>query len=64
MAAGEKQRCTKCGQDLALVNFYKGRDGKLRNICKKCLTMHVDNFDKDTYLWIIQELDFPYVEHI
>ncbi len=35
-------------------------DGKL-NQCKKCLTMHVDNWDPDTYLWILQEVDVPYI---
>ena len=35
-------------------------DGKM-NQCKKCLTMHVDNWNPDTYLWILQEIDVPYV---
>lgn len=35
-------------------------DGKL-TICKKCITMHVDNWNPDTYLWILQEVDVPYV---
>ena len=30
-------------------------------MCKSCLTMHVDNFDSSTYLWILQECDVPYV---
>lgn len=30
-------------------------------MCKKCLTMHVDNFNQDTYLWILQEIDVPWV---
>ena len=29
--------------------------------CKKCLTMHVNNWDPDTYLWLLQELDVPYI---
>ena len=35
-------------------------DGKM-NQCKKCLTMHVDNWNPDTYLWILQEIDVPYI---
>ena len=31
------------------------------NQCKKCLTMHVNNFDPETYLWILQEVDVPYI---
>jgi hypothetical protein len=29
--------------------------------CKKCITMHVDNFNPDTYLWILQDCDVPYI---
>jgi hypothetical protein len=35
-------------------------EGKLDQ-CKKCITMHVDNFDPNTYLWILQECDVPYI---
>ena len=41
-------------------NLQKYPNGKL-DICKKCITMHVDNFDPDTYMWILQECDVPYV---
>jgi hypothetical protein len=46
--------------------FYSSNDsekyptGRLTQ-CKKCITMHVDNWDPNTYLWIIQECDVPYV---
>lgn len=35
-------------------------EGKL-NLCKKCLTMHIDNWNPETYLWILQEVDVPYI---
>ena len=35
-------------------------DGKL-NLCKKCVSAHVDSWDSSTYTWILQELDVPYV---
>lgn len=41
-------------------NLEKYPDGKLDQ-CKQCVTMHVDNWDPDTYLWILQECDVPYV---
>lgn len=41
-------------------NLTKYPEGKL-NQCKKCLTMHVDNWKPDTYLWILQEIDVPYI---
>lgn len=58
--------CTKCGKTMAGVNFYNSKnlqkypEGKL-DVCKKCITMHVDNFNPDSYLWILQEIDVPYV---
>ena len=59
--------CEKCNRTMAAEQFYTSNnlekypnDGKL-NQCKKCLTMHVDNWNPDTYLWILQEIDVPYV---
>lgn len=42
-------------------NFYSYKDGTKMPICKPCLTMHVDNFDEETFLWILQKLNVPYV---
>lgn len=65
MADVELKTCPKCGQELrADKNFYKKKDGTYMDLCRKCLTMHVNNFDESTYLWILEEMDFPYVEHI
>lgn len=36
-------------------------DGKL-NQCKKCVTMHVNNWDPETFLPILQEIDVPYIK--
>ena len=58
--------CEKCNRTMNEKQFYgsnnleKYPDGKLRQ-CKKCITMHVNNWDPDTYLWILQECDVPYV---
>ena len=50
------------------VNFYKSNnlekypnDG-LFTQCKKCMTMQVDNWDPNTFLWILEEADVPYIE--
>ena len=62
----ESYYCQKCNRTMSAENFYKSNnlekypDGKF-NICKKCMTMHVDNWNPDTYMWIIQEADVPYV---
>ena len=58
--------CEKCKRSQNEKNFYgsnnldKYPDGKL-NICKKCITMHIDNFNPETYTWILQECDVPYI---
>lgn len=41
-------------------NTEKYPEGKLDS-CKKCITMHVDNWNPETYVWILQECDVPYV---
>lgn len=62
----DKFYCEKCNGTKAATEFYlsnnteKYPNGKV-NICKKCITMHVDNWNPDTYLWILQEIDVPYI---
>ena len=59
--------CEKCNRTMRGVEFYTSNnlekypnDGKI-NMCKKCMTMHVDNWNPETYLWILKEIDVPYV---
>lgn len=63
----ETQYCEKCNRTMSADQFYGSNDlekypndGKFKQ-CKKCITMHVDNWNPDTYLWILQEADVPYV---
>ena len=62
----ESYYCEKCNRTMLADQFYgsnnleKYPEGKLKQ-CKKCMTMHVDNFNPDTYLWILQECDVPYI---
>ena len=53
--------CQKCNKDMDEANFYTYRDGRKLELCKKCLTMFIDNFDESTYLWILEKLDIPYI---
>ena len=59
--------CEKCNRTMNVKEFYlsnnleKYPNGGKFPICKKCMTMHVDNWNPDTYLWILQEADVPYV---
>lgn len=62
----ESYYCEKCNRTMNADQFYgsnnttKYPDGKLRQ-CKKCISMHIDNFNPETYMWILQECDVPYV---
>lgn len=67
MADNEMYYCEKCRKTMRASEFYSSNNlekypnnGKF-NICKKCLTMHVDNWNPETYLWILQEADVPYI---
>lgn len=39
---------------------YGDTDGKMHQ-CKQCMTLMVDNWDPNTYKWILQEADVPYI---
>lgn len=68
MPAQEKKKlyCPKCARTKNEDNFYKTNnltkypEGYLTQ-CKECITMHVDNWNPDTYLWLLQECDVPYI---
>ena len=59
--------CEKCCKTLKSDNFYvsnnleKYTDEGMLNMCKSCVTMHVDNWNPETYMWILQEVDVPYI---
>lgn len=67
--AGQQIFCEKCRRTMDSLQFYSSNNlekypnGKFR-VCKKCLTMHVDNWDPDTFLPILEDADVPYLEHI
>ena len=58
--------CEKCNRTMDDKQFYgtnnleKFPSGKLK-YCKKCVSLHVDNFNPETYLWILQDCDVPYI---
>lgn len=57
----EQKYCDKCEKMLAATEFYTYKDGTKCELCKKCLSMHIDNYDESTYLWILEKFDVPYV---
>lgn len=62
MAVSEKCTCIKCKRTLADTKFYTYKDGAKCELCKDCLTMHIDNWDPETFLWILEKFDLPYIE--
>lgn len=59
--------CEKCNRTMDEKEFYRSNnlekypENGLMNQCKKCLTMHVDNWNPDTFLWILEEADVPWI---
>ena len=56
-----KYHCQKCNKDMEEINFYKYRDGSYVELCKKCLTLHVNVFEPSTFTWLLEKLDVPYI---
>lgn len=59
--ANGKCQCERCGKRLTQLNFYTYKDGSKCEICKSCLTAHIDNFDPNTFEWILEKMDVPYI---
>lgn len=61
--------CEKCHKLMDETQFYSSNrldkypNGKFTK-CKKCQTMHIDNWDPSTFLPILEDADVPYIEHI
>ena len=46
---------------MADTNFYTYKDGTKCELCKACLTLHINNFEPDTFLWLLEKFDVPYI---
>ena len=53
--------CSKCRKTMADTNFYQYKDGTKCELCKGCLTMHINNWEPDTFLWLLEKFDVPYI---
>lgn len=56
--------CIKCGKTKKETEFFKMKTGERCNLCKSCLTMHIDNRKPDTFKWILEMFDVPYIESV
>ena len=58
----EKLVCEKCGRLRPETDFFKMKTGQRYNMCKDCLCQYIDNTKPDTFLWILEAFDVPYIE--
>ena len=68
MDSRQQLYCDKCHRTMDADNFYRsnnlekyGENNGYLHVCKKCLTMHVDNWKPETFLPLLQELDVPWI---
>lgn len=54
--------CTKCERTMDELQFYTYKNGEKVEICKKCMTMHIDNDNPETYMWLLKKMDVPYIK--
>lgn len=58
----EQMFCDKCRKTMSDVNFYTYKNGTKAELCKTCMTMHINNWEPETYLWLLEKFDVPYIE--
>lgn len=54
--------CEKCRKTMSVNMFYTYKDGTKAELCKPCMTMHINNWEPDTFLWLLEKFDVPYIE--
>lgn len=60
--ATDRLVCSKCGREKPEKDFFKMKTGNRCDMCKVCLTAHIDNRKTDTFQWILEMFDVPYIE--
>lgn len=62
MIAKGYRQCQNCGKIRKEdTYFYTYKNGQKTELCKECLTRHIDNFKPETFLWLLQKMDVPYI---
>lgn len=60
--ASTYKTCNKCGRTLKETEFFKMKTGNRYDLCKDCLCQYIDNRKPDTFKWILEAFDVPYIE--
>lgn len=58
----ETRYCPKCRKTMADTNFYTYKNKEKAELCKACMTMHINNWEPDTFLWLLEKFDVPWIE--
>lgn len=58
----ERITCSKCGRTRRAAEYFVLKNGEYCDMCKDCLCMYIDNQDPETFLWILEKFDVPYIE--
>lgn len=56
-----EKMCEKCRRLMKDTQFYTYKDGRKSEFCKRCLTMHINNFEENTFIWLLEKFDVPYI---
>lgn len=56
--------CSKCEREKSEKEFFMTKQHQRYPMCKSCLTMYIDNTDKNTFEWILKEFNVPYIEKV
>lgn len=56
-----QRHCPKCNSTINEDNFYTTRQGVKFELCKKCTTMHINNTNPETYEYLLELADVPYI---
>lgn len=62
----EKRTCTVCGRHMNIDQFYQSKNverfvGGYLPKCKKCFTMHINNWEPTTFIPLLEIIDIPYI---
>lgn len=56
-----KITCEKCGRTKDQKMFYKYNNGQRSTMCKDCTLMHVNIWQPETFLWLLEKYDLPWL---
>lgn len=61
---GEPKRCEICGRVKRARVFWTKKDGTRMDVCCDCIYATIDNKRPETFMWVLKELDVPFVEDV